>query len=291
MQGVTEPSRPERVASALPAFADQVAARQRQTGVGAARTTLIGFLQGAITALESTQQPDRPPIAGRVIAIACRFSRPPRHAPAGVVANLMYGDEERVMPVDRAVEAERELRALGAVATQAARHGAGPNLCSCGRLYPGRRCRLKPWSNGSLGWRWPRRAGSVRSTTCRRGARRLPRCSCCVSTCTTAAIRPSRSSNLGRRVWAHLLRRRVDRPSTNLSGARHGHLPGRSLRWQPVLCRRTAPQRSRRAGCLVPGSLDRLLQVLPRNLPRPDSLHARAARPLRTAAPHGAVRA
>lgn len=117
VQGVTEANRPERVAAALPAFADRVAAWQRHTDVGPGRTSLIGFSQGAIMALESTQQPDRLQLASRVVAIAGRFARPPRHAPDGVALHLMHGDQDRVMPVGLAVEVDRALRALGAAST------------------------------------------------------------------------------------------------------------------------------------------------------------------------------
>ena len=51
-----------------------------ETGVGPAKTTLLGFSQGAIMALESTQQPV--PLAGRVVAIAGRFSAPNEHDPS-----------------------------------------------------------------------------------------------------------------------------------------------------------------------------------------------------------------
>jgi len=117
VQGVTEANRPERVAAAMPAFLETIGTWQRHTGVGPERTTLIGFSQGAIMALESTQHSSRPLPASRVIAIAGRFSRPPRHAPTGVVVNLMHGDQDRVMPVGLAVEADRQLRTLGACST------------------------------------------------------------------------------------------------------------------------------------------------------------------------------
>jgi phospholipase/carboxylesterase len=71
VQGVIEASRPARVAAAMPAFLQTVEAWQRDTGVPAAHTTLIGFSQGAIMALESTQQGEA--TAGRVVAIAGRF--------------------------------------------------------------------------------------------------------------------------------------------------------------------------------------------------------------------------
>lgn len=116
VQGVTEANRPGRVAAALPAFAQRVAAWQRHTGVGAARTTLIGFSQGAIMALASTQAAG-PSGNGRVIAIAGRFAQPPHQAPAGFAVHLMHGEQDRVMPVALAVEADRALRQLGAIST------------------------------------------------------------------------------------------------------------------------------------------------------------------------------
>ena len=116
VQGVSEANRPARVASAMPAFLARVRDWQRQMGAGAPRTTLIGFSQGAIMALESTQQPG-PPIAGRVVAIAGRFAQPPRQMPAGTRVHLLHGDQDPVMPVALAVDAEQRLRALGSDVT------------------------------------------------------------------------------------------------------------------------------------------------------------------------------
>lgn len=116
VQHVTETNRPGRVAAAMPAFRQTVGAWQVQTGVSAARTTLIGFSQGAIMSLESTQQPG-PPAASRVIAIAGRFAQPPRTPPVGIVVNLMHGEQDPVVPVRFAVEGEAQLKALGASAT------------------------------------------------------------------------------------------------------------------------------------------------------------------------------
>lgn len=113
VQGVTEANRPARVASAMPAFRQAVGAWQKHSGVRAGRTALIGFSQGAIMALESTQQPG-PPVASRVIAIAGRFAQPPHAAPAGTMVNLLHGEQDRVVPVRFAVDAEAQLQALGA---------------------------------------------------------------------------------------------------------------------------------------------------------------------------------
>jgi phospholipase/carboxylesterase len=115
VQGVTEENRPARVAAALPAFLATVRAWQRETGVDAAYTTLIGFSQGAIMALASTQA-EGPPGSTRVIAIAGRFAQPPHQAPMAAV-HLMHGEQDRVIPIDLAVDADRALRRLGAEST------------------------------------------------------------------------------------------------------------------------------------------------------------------------------
>lgn len=116
VRGVTEANRPGRVAAAMPAFVERVQAWQRHTGVDVERTTLIGFSQGAIMVLESTQRA-APRIARRVVAIAGRFAQAPRHAPADVVVNLLHGDQDRVMPIALAEAAQRELGALGVGST------------------------------------------------------------------------------------------------------------------------------------------------------------------------------
>lgn len=127
VHGVTEANRPERVAAALPAFLQRVADWQRHTGVVAARTTLVGFSQGAIMALASTQAAG-PSSSGRVIAIAGRFAQPPHRAPAGVAVHLMHGEQDPVVPMALAVDADRALRQLGAAATLDRFAGLGHGL-------------------------------------------------------------------------------------------------------------------------------------------------------------------
>lgn len=115
VQGVTESNRPARVAATMPRFVATIAHWQREAGVDAAATTLIGFSQGAIMALESTQF-QHPP-ADRVVAIAGRFARTPRVAPAHVHLHLMHGEQDRVMPVALTVEAAERLQVLEAQVT------------------------------------------------------------------------------------------------------------------------------------------------------------------------------
>ena len=108
--GVTEANRPDRVAATLPRFVDTVRHWQQQTGVDATRTALVGFSQGAIMALESTQQPE--PLAAAVVAIAGRFAQPPQSAPGQTRIHLMHGDADPVMPLRLAEDALRQLDAL-----------------------------------------------------------------------------------------------------------------------------------------------------------------------------------
>jgi phospholipase/carboxylesterase len=126
VMGITEANRPGRVVEAMPRFADTVSHWQRAAGANAASTTLIGFSQGAIMALESTQQ--GPALAGRVVAVAGRFAQTPRLAPAGTVVHLMHGDQDRVMPMALAVDGASALRALGASVTLDAFPGLGHGL-------------------------------------------------------------------------------------------------------------------------------------------------------------------
>jgi predicted esterase len=64
--GVTEANRAARVAAVMPSFQSTVKQWQELAGVGADKTILVGFSQGSIMALESTQL--QPTLAGRVIA-------------------------------------------------------------------------------------------------------------------------------------------------------------------------------------------------------------------------------
>jgi phospholipase/carboxylesterase len=126
VQGITEDNRPARVAAAMPRFVQSVRHWQREAGVDAAATTLIGFSQGAIMALAATQQPEA--LAGRVIAIAGRFPQPPRVAPAQTALHLMHGEQDRVVPSALALDAVRQLQALGAQVTLDLFRGLGHGI-------------------------------------------------------------------------------------------------------------------------------------------------------------------
>jgi len=128
VQGVTDTNRPERVAAAMPAFVERVRAWQHETGIDPLNTTLVGFSQGAIMALESTQCSVATRLAARVVAIAGRFAQPPRIKPDHVVVHLLHGEQDPVMPIRLAREAEHQLRSLGAAPTLDSFAGLGHRI-------------------------------------------------------------------------------------------------------------------------------------------------------------------
>lgn len=115
VRGVTEDNRAARIAAAMPAFLDAVRHWQDVAQVGVEATTLIGFSQGAIMALASTQTEVSP--AGRIVAIAGRFAMLPTRAPEHVVVHFLHGETDAVIPHVHSVTAAEEWRALGGEAT------------------------------------------------------------------------------------------------------------------------------------------------------------------------------
>jgi phospholipase/carboxylesterase len=115
VRGVTIDNRASRVAMAMPGFVQAVARWQRQSGVDVAGTTLLGFSQGAIMALQSTQEPQ--PVAGRVVSMAGRFGAPPQRAPGHAQIHLLHGEADGVVPAQASIEAKAQLAALQADVT------------------------------------------------------------------------------------------------------------------------------------------------------------------------------
>ena len=99
----------------MPGFVATVQRWQAKAGVDAARTALLGFSQGAIMALESTQ--GAPGLAGRVVAIAGRFAQAPRRADPATVLHLVHGESDGVMPVGLSASALQQWQVLGGHAT------------------------------------------------------------------------------------------------------------------------------------------------------------------------------
>jgi phospholipase/carboxylesterase len=123
--GVTEANRPERIAAAMPEFEGVVRKWQAEAGVEPAGTTLVGFSQGAIMSLESTQVAD---LAHRIVALAGRFAQPPRRAPAGVAFRFVHGENDPVIDARFSLEAAETLRSLGADATAKLVPGLGHGI-------------------------------------------------------------------------------------------------------------------------------------------------------------------
>lgn len=113
--GVTEDSRPARVEAAMPVFQSTVQKWQALAGVTADQTILIGFSQGAIMALESTQRPVV--LAGQVISFAGRFATPPKIPPAHTTINLIHGEADPVIAASYSTAAANQLLTLGAKVT------------------------------------------------------------------------------------------------------------------------------------------------------------------------------
>ncbi len=116
--GITEQSRPARIADAMPLFLQAIGHWQQLFGVGTADTVLLGFSQGAIMALEATQAlPPAAQAAHTVVALAGRFAQPARQAPSSLRFHLIHGEADGVVPTSCSVAARIELQGLSADVT------------------------------------------------------------------------------------------------------------------------------------------------------------------------------
>ena len=104
--GVTESNRPQRVAATLPRFLDTVRHWQQRLGVAPAGTTLLGFSQGAIMALEAAHA--QPAVAARV--------------------HFLHGTADPVIPAAQAEAAARRLEELKAGVTLDVLPGLGHGI-------------------------------------------------------------------------------------------------------------------------------------------------------------------
>lgn len=115
VQGVTEENRPQRVATALPAFFAAVEHWQQDSGLGHAATALVGFSQGAIMALEAAAA--KPDLASRVLAFSGRFARLPSAPLSQTTVHLFHGKADPVIPYLHSIQAAEHLIALGSDVT------------------------------------------------------------------------------------------------------------------------------------------------------------------------------
>lgn len=126
LDGVTEDTRPARVAAVLPRLADWVRAAQQASGVGPAATALVGFSQGAILALELAQLHDG--LAGRVLSFAGRYATLPGAPLARTTLHFFHGATDTVIPAAQSRLAMERLAALQGDATIDIASGVGHTL-------------------------------------------------------------------------------------------------------------------------------------------------------------------
>lgn len=110
INGITEESRPGRIAAVMPLFKETVLGWQQRTGIPAHRTALIGFSQGSNMALASTQE--QPMLARQVFSIAGRFAMPPTRGHQDQCVHLLHGDRDPIMATSHSVEGAAQLWAL-----------------------------------------------------------------------------------------------------------------------------------------------------------------------------------
>ncbi|HGC2049079.1 TPA: esterase [Escherichia coli] len=111
VQGITEDNRQARVDAIMPTFIETVRYWQKQSGVGANATALIGFSQGAIMVLESIKA--EPGLASRVIAFNGRYASLPETASTATTIHLIHGGEDPVIDLAHAVAAQEALISAG----------------------------------------------------------------------------------------------------------------------------------------------------------------------------------
>ena len=114
LEGIDDARRIERVAREMPAFVGRVRQWQREAGLDAEATVLIGFSQGAIMALEAASQAGADALAGRVVALSGRFAELPQAPLAATTLFMIHGKTDPVMHYGYTVEAAQHLVALGA---------------------------------------------------------------------------------------------------------------------------------------------------------------------------------
>jgi phospholipase/carboxylesterase len=118
VDSVTDAQRVERTALALPLFQQAVQHWQQVFGVSQEATALVGFSQGAIMALASTQATDNAkPLAARIVALSGRFNQLPELAPETCTVHLIHGKQDAVIPYSHTVHAAERLVQLGADVT------------------------------------------------------------------------------------------------------------------------------------------------------------------------------
>lgn len=109
--GAEEGDLQPRVDAVMATFIAGVRHWQQLSGLRADATALVGFAQGATMVLEAVKA--QPELAGRVVAFSGGYATLPQRADNRTTIHLIHGDDDRVMPLTHAVQAEERLTALG----------------------------------------------------------------------------------------------------------------------------------------------------------------------------------
>lgn len=128
IQGVTEDNRLSRIQHAMPAFVNCVRNWQSNAKLGAENTSIIGFSQGAIMALSSTQLEPQP-LAHHIISLAGRFAEQPLVKPANTSVHFLHGSADQVITLNHSQQGEAWLKALGVTTSLEVFEGLEHNVC------------------------------------------------------------------------------------------------------------------------------------------------------------------
>jgi phospholipase/carboxylesterase len=112
VSGISEENRPKRISDAIPIFIETIERWQTWASVNPAQTTLIGFSQGAIIALQASKS--QPIAAGRVVSHSGRFAPLPTTMSPHVKLHLIHGENDDVVSHDHITAATQRLNALSA---------------------------------------------------------------------------------------------------------------------------------------------------------------------------------
>lgn len=95
----------------MPQFTRLVKEWQIQTGVTAAATALIGFSQGGTMILEALKT--IPDLAGRAVVLSGSYNTPPVAVSLAATFHLIHGDEDEVIPYQKAEQAAEWITGAG----------------------------------------------------------------------------------------------------------------------------------------------------------------------------------
>lgn len=101
----------QKIDQIMPLFTQTIRECQKQCGVSAEATALIGFSEGSIMILEALKNTEL--LAGRAIVFSGRYNSAPEAATLNTTVHLIHGDNDEQIPSIHAVNAEQWLTEAG----------------------------------------------------------------------------------------------------------------------------------------------------------------------------------